>query len=948
MRRVAIFTAVAVPFCCCAVGEAWSAGERRAGSGRAESAGVDEPADLTATELVQEARAAFDVQDFGRAERLLDQLVAEYGDNPDVAKLVDGSRPMLAMCRVKRGEFGEALELIDRSLGGADLVPAAREELQFWRGICLLREGEIDAAQRQFGEYFRNESHDRTRRYEAFLLYAGGFLQRGDAQGAADFLTERIPKLPPDMAEVAGRARVLLLHSLTAAGRRDAALALVRETFPRLRELTQVAAFQLLTLQLGAEFLEEGRWHEAIACLHRLWPRDRLIAHQRQRLQEWEERRERLRREGARREAVVYQIDGVLARVRRELEQFEEMADYDASVQLRLAQAFIGLDRWREAGAILDRAVDSLPASQVVAQAALTALQCWQQVPRWDRALAAADRCLTKCFPDASAPERAEVLLARADALRGLRRLEEAERAFGDFANGNPKHKLAPRALFMGGICQIELDRSAAAVATFQLLRERYPKSPLAGDSLYWEGMALTFQRSWAEAEEVLRKCDRAGRNSQWAADAAFECARCLHNRLRHDEAVREFRGFLKKHRDHPRRAEALLLLGESLMAVGKMKEGIAELRKVPPEEVRMYEEAQFRIGDALRKLDEPQEAFDHFAAFLAANPRSRRLAEAVLRQGRAAQDLGRADEARELYRATLERTGDDPEAQGVEDLLLATRRFYPGRDGTDSLLSQLDALHRKARETGRTTLAARALWARGHVLREAGNPDAARIAFLQLADLLDPAVHHPRLIADCADARRESGGLRIAKELYESLRKWHPRAIELERSSLGLGRIAAAEGDRESAMKWFLQCERESVAGTCAGEAMLERAALLQADARTEEAAGVFEAVVSNRLALPAQKARALLALGRIALQSGDAARAAILFERCYLSGAKHRETAAEARLLHGRALEAAGRSPEAAAVYRELLTRRELAPSPAAAEARQRLSRLENVIAP
>ena len=96
--------------------------------------------------MLAQGRAAFDAQDFAKAEKLLDQLVTDYGENPAVAPAVDEIRPLLAMCKVKRGVFDEAILLIDASLKNPKLPPPAKEELSFWRGICLLRTGELSAA----------------------------------------------------------------------------------------------------------------------------------------------------------------------------------------------------------------------------------------------------------------------------------------------------------------------------------------------------------------------------------------------------------------------------------------------------------------------------------------------------------------------------------------------------------------------------------------------------------------------------------------------------------------------------------------------------------------------------------------------------------------------------------------------------------------------------------
>lgn len=900
------------------------------------------PGNLTASGLIQEGRAAFDAQDFAKAEKLLDQLVTDYGENPDVAPYVDECRPLLAMCKVKRGVFDEAESLIGQSLKNPKLPATAREELSFWRGICLLRTGKTADSQEQFGAYYADASHDRTRRYEAFLLFGTGYIQLEDYAAAADFFADQIPKLPIDQKEVAGRARVLLLHSLIMADRDPEALELVRSSFAALDSMTQVVSFQLLTLQLGAKFLEEEKWYDAITCLNRLWTRRRLLEHQHARQAEWQARRELLKKQGARREALVFQIDGILTRIARELEQFEKIPSYDAARVLRLAQAFMGLDRWREAASILDVAVDTLDPDKILKQAARTELESWEQISSWEKVLASADRWQDRFARDERTdPELPAVLLARAEALHGLNRTQDAERQYGALAHEFPKNGLAARAYFMGGICQMELDRPEAAVITFREMPEKFSKSPMLEDAFYWQAMALTFQKRWAEARELLAAWQKKYPDGKYTGDAAFERARCLHNQLRHEAAALEFQTFQKAFPDHAHAAEAGLLLGESLMAAGEMENGMRTLALVPESEARLSEEAQFKIGEGWRRLGKPQEERDHFAKFISSRPRSLRLAEAVLFQGRAAAKLGHAQDARDLYWSTLQTLGDDPANEGVEDLLLATRRLYPGTDGMRDLLFKLDNLQRDARAAGRKTLSLRALWAQGNLLRDS-SPGESRTAFIQMGDLLDPAVHHPRILADGADARREAGAPRTAADLYLALRKWHPRAVEKERSSYGLGMLALAGGKKEEALRWFEKCAQEAVGGTCGGEALLERAVLLRDDGKMADAVNLLQKVTGGRMSTNGQKARALLELGRCALAADQPEKALRHWERCCLSGAHYLEFAAEAWLERGRMLQSQSHPDAAADVFRAMLAKRDLAALPAASEARDRLKTL------
>jgi len=488
----------------------------------------------------------------------------------------------------------------------------------------------------------------------------------------------------------------------------------------------------------------------------------------------------------------------------------------------------------------------------------------------------------------------------------------------------------------------MERGQSDTALITFEALRKRFKKGPLHEDAMFWEGMALSLERRYDEALVRIAANLEAYPKGRYAPAAEFERARCLHNQTKHAEAAELFRKWLKKHPGDRQENEARLLLAESLMADGDMEDGMKMLAKIPPDDPKLWEEAQFKTGEALRKLGDMEKVWAHFEKFINDQPRSRRLAEAAMWQSKAVQKLGQPDAARELLWSTLEKLGEDPANEGVEDLLGGLTKLYRGPNELRPLTTALEEKAAAARKDGRKTLALRLTWAEANAVRSQSALQAQNLC-CSLADFIDPALHHPRIIADCADAWREVKSYTRAKQLYLDLRKWHPRAVEKERSSYGLGMIALAAGEKDEAMQWFDRCMAESITGASGNDAQLEKAALLRKAKKPQEAIAALEAVTANRLATSAHKARALLALGHCALEAGDLKRAAKHFERCYLSGAKWKDIAAEAWLQHGLVLEKLTDRAAALTAYRALLEKKDLAFLPPAKEARARIAALE-----
>lgn len=911
------------------------------GSASAAETAAKAPADMTATELATAAREAYAKEDYAAASDRLEQLSKDYGANAEVAPLIVELRPVMAMCQIRADKFAEALETIELCLKEKSLPAPARDELSFWKGVALLKTDKPDKSQEALGEYFADEKHDRRQRYEAFLLFGAGYLQQDDAVGAVEFFGSQIPKIPVEMRDVAGRAAVLYLHALTEAKQYKSAVQVVRDSYPKLADMPQVISFQTLTLALGAKLLEDEKFQDAIICFQRVWSKERLIKHQRARLDQYVIRKEELKKEGNRQSAIL-QLSGMMTSIQRELENFEKVESFDAASRLRLAQCYLGLGRPLEGALILEQMVGIMKPDAVVREGALTLLRCWLQLERWEKALAAAALFEEKFAEDSDAKEgMIEALFSRGEAKRGLSKLAEAEDLFQQVGEKFPKSELAPRALFLTGICQLSRDDNQRAMATFQDVRKLYPKNELAEDTEYWEGMALAFEGDHEAARKQLSEYLKRFPDGRYQADAAFSKAHEAYNMADHATASKELAAFIKDHGDTQHGNEARLLLGESLMAQAEVEEGIKMLKSMDPAEAKFYEEGQFKIGEALKKLGKPAEIVEHFAKFAKEHPESPRLAESVLMAGKGWQLQGHPEKAVEMYWEAIAASIDKPEIAGVEDLLAALPRLSPGPDKKRDLLFKLQQLAEAALEKKQMTAATRYRWAMGHAHRDT-SPELAKAAFLDAGLHAKVETTAPRILADAADAQRQSGHPLVARELYFAIRKWNPRCLEKERASLGIALLAMEEGKTAEAMDWLDRCLKESLTGGVEGTALLAKAKLLRSKGDFVAASESATKVLENKLMTTRQKSEALMEIGLSQEAAGVLEKAASAYKRMYLSFGREKDLAAAAYLAHGMVLEKMKDQVRARAVYEEMLAKKDMLILGPAIEAKQRLERL------
>ncbi|MGK0185167.1 MAG: tetratricopeptide (TPR) repeat protein [Verrucomicrobiales bacterium] len=921
------------------------------GQGDAPVAGEAGGGGLTASELLQAGMLAFDRQSFAEAERCWQQLETDFGENEEVKLELVRVRPLLAIAKVAGGQFVDALEMIEEALALAATLPAELlEQLRFWHGVCLLKVDRLVDAQHAFGGFYATEAHDYERRMEAMILFGMAYLMQEQFTEADAFFADRMTKLTSDRdAETRGRIAVLQLHALMEANAYERALEHLKQWFPRMEEVTQLAAFQSLALKLGAHFLNQEDYYDSIQALQRIWPSDRLLTHQRSRLLDLEARHTGMKLRKARQDSV-FKIEGMITRVRREIENFESISHFDSALRLRLAMAYQGLERFREAGLILEDMLARMPDDPIVEQASVRLVQNWMQVKRWKKAIAAADAYVSR-FGAARSEHLPIVLFLRADALQSAADYEPAIVAFKDLITQFPKSDLVPKCRFMVGICLLNAGRNSEAVVALEVVEAKHPKHALVEDADYWTGMAWSFAQEHVRCREHLKKHLKrySSGKGRYRADAEFRRAFSSFAMAAYPQAIEELRQFALRNSESSYVDESRLLLGDALGAVGEIDAAIVAYQTINNASTRYYEDGQFKVGKALRLTAQHAQLRDHFRDFIAKNARSPRIVEAVYWIGWSHMAEENVEEARRIYWETIKKHGDDPLIIAVEDILVALPKLYPGEARGD-LSDALGELTSAARSAKQTTMLARLSWAEAQIAhaRERTVSGAADAALLRAARLLDPKVHSARMLADCADARFRAGQFQLAENLYRGLRKWNPRAVEKERAYLGLGRIARAQDDADAALDWFARAAKVAVSTGIIAEALLAKAALEVELKRTGEARQTLDELLASKYVNGRSKAEGLLAYGQALETGGDLLKATAFYQRVYVAYGKHLDLVADAYLARGRVLEDLHETGKALEVYREFTGREELAQFDVADEVSGRLMRLSPVSEP
>jgi len=890
---------------------------------------------FTADEMYLDARRRFNEGDHAGAVAGFNKFKQDFGSSSQAADAIAEIRYPLAISLLSLKKFDEASVAIAEALDTPPpLPPAQKEELSFWKGVCLMQADDFANAKPVF-ETFCREYPRATKVPEAQILIGTASLLEGKFAESVAHFAQIKPFLGP---EDRGRATVLQLYALLEAGDNDGALALVVEEFPRIDEMLQIATFQTLSLQLGSTFLEQGRLRDAIVCLQRVWSRDRLLRHQQDRLKKLEDALAAIQAQPNSDSYRKFQLNQTIAKVRRELENFEKIEDFDAALRLRLATAFLGMERYREAALILEEMLTKMPPTPIVEAASVTLVQSWMQIERWSRVEQAAVAFEEK-FPESA--QLPQVLYLRGSALQQANDQAAAIAAFESILERFPDSDFAARAQFMKGFSQLLAEQNAEAVLSFDEFAKNYPDHELREASAYWKGMGFSLNKQFPECRDAMDAYLSQYPAGSFKGLATFRKAYAGHSMMDFSLSLKELPAYLANFPGHESRDEALILYGDALMNEGEIDRGIEVYKQIDPSNTRFFEEAWFKIGQALRLQEDPEAMRAHFEQFQAEHPRSPRVAEAVYWVGWTYRQADDTEKARAVYWDAIDSLGNDPTIRSVEDLFLALTKLYRGEEEQRQYVARLRDLQEKAVAEGQKTLAMRALWAQGQAFARS-DPARARELMVEASALADIPNTNPLILADIALAMQETGRINESEVVWKDLIKWNPRAPQKDRAFYALANIELQRGRERAALDWIERFQRETSGSVIAGSMFLTQGKLLMDRGDYDAARLAFEAVLKAPGATGEQKAQSLFFTGETFMAQKKPELAIPYFQRIYIMHGRWAEWVARAYFRSGEAFEAMNDNTAARKTYDEMTRLEAIQNRPETNQGRERLEAL------
>jgi len=415
---------------------------------------------LTAEEQIMAASKDYAAAKWAEAAASFERFIKDYSARPEAALIIPKIRFPLAQCYLQLKKFPEAITAIDAALA---LKPplSARElqELTFNKAVCLAQEekhAEARATLASFIGMFPPNAWNQPAYVaqfpparnvpEAQILIGTCLLLERKQKEAADYFAQLKPALGPAYR---GRATVLQLYALLEAADYSRALAEVVGEYPRLDDMIQLATFETLTLEVGAQLLDRGEYRQAIACFSRIWTGAQIVERQEKRLADFGKALAAMNANPRSDPAQRQLLEQLAGKIRAELVAFKKIPNFDSALRLRLATAYQAMQRYRETALILEGMLNDLPADPIVEQASVSLVQCWGQIERWPKVIEAAEAFVKKFSQSKSIPL---VRYLQGTAQQKELQFAEADVTFASLVKDYPKHDFASRGLFMQGL----------------------------------------------------------------------------------------------------------------------------------------------------------------------------------------------------------------------------------------------------------------------------------------------------------------------------------------------------------------------------------------------------------------------------------------------------------------------------------------------------------------
>jgi biopolymer transport protein ExbB/TolQ/TolA-binding protein len=428
----------------------------------------------------------------------------------------------------------------------------------------------------------------------------------------------------------------------------------------------------LLLLEEGDRFLNDARPDLALLMYRMVLPYSRLKDRLNKRLMVLQVEMNEVER-------LPVKNDGVRQQYRQlqwEKEQLDIAArdleaypDYDMELRIRLGDVYHELERWEESIQVYLSVYELMPESEIAERAMfaafLTAFRAEEPVRAWE----IAQRYMEK-YPGGEYWQ--DVTLHAASLLVNLERWFEAVDVVDKALARTPEHVTLDNMLYIKAYAQFQQSLIRESMATMNTLLRKFPRSTFSQNAAYWVALGHLFLEEYAEARDAFNAIVTRNQGGPVQEDANYRQGVACYGLGDYPAATQIFTDFLGKYPDSQLASEALSMIGDMLAADSDLDLAIGHYQRAVEKAVNMVQAdyATFQQARTLELEKRWQEILVLFESYLDQFPERANFTEATYWRGNALRQLGRQEEALQIFFDAIATYGNDPEAFGIDFIL--------------------------------------------------------------------------------------------------------------------------------------------------------------------------------------------------------------------------------------------------------------------------------------
>jgi TolA-binding protein len=627
----------------------------------------------------------------------------------------------------------------------------------------------------------------------------------------------------------------------------------------------------------------------------------------------------------------------------KEIAEIQKGTGYDADLEMRIGQCYVGMKRNRPALTLYRRFYAERPDHKMADDARFQAFSVQLDMQDWDGAIAEAYDYL-KHFPTGKFAD--EVSLNQMQVLLQNGKVDEAQTVGAEALKTLPNHRFIDQVKYLLGYINFQKIEYAQSLEIFKEVFEKWPDSIYHEASDYWIAMSYLFLGQFDPAITAftgyLESNDYPQR--RFEEDASYRLGIALYGAGRYDDAEMIFRRFIETFPGSNLESEALSMVGDLRGAEGDLEDAMVYYTKALEAAISIEQinYATFQSAKTLELLKRYQELIDMMEAYLAEHGEAGNFAGAGFWLGKSYKALGQNEKALEKYIETVVQFGDKTENADVDLILRELIKENEEEDGgwvnnkpvVDRLKSELS----KARRKDQITLSLRleTLFA---YITEGAERDQHVSSVLSGGRVKDAGPLTLLLMATEASAR---GNSKLVHDAYQQCMEVYAESeILVDVMNIELQTLFN-EGEYDQVKALAEEITNRFGYRTEIGQTRMLKGDACRLTKDYDSAIKTYKELFAVREWRGPLTPQALYWIGVCTLEQGDAEEACAFFQRVYVMYEGHTEWVAKAYEGSILCLEKMGRTDDVIRTCREMLANDELASTPEGVNARAKLLKL------